>query len=67
MITWHLREVMDAKSIDYKELARRTGMNAKVCSRLSTHPPKSLNRETCNALCKALDCQPGDLQRYVPD
>lgn len=28
---------------------------------------KSITTDTINKLCKALDCQPGDLMEYKPD
>ena len=34
---------------------------------LFTAVPLSTDRETLEAICAALDCQPGDILEYVPD
>lgn len=50
-----------------RELAQRTGITEANLSILKTGKAKALRLTTLNALCQALDCQPGDLLEYVPD
>jgi Predicted transcriptional regulator len=49
------------------ELADRVGISAANLSILKTGKAKAIRFSTLNALCKALDCQPGDLLEYAPD
>ena len=49
------------------ELAQRIGISAANLSILKTGKAKAVRFTTLDAICKALDCQPGDLLEYVPD
>jgi putative transcriptional regulator len=49
------------------ELAEKVGISAANLSILKTGKAKAIRFSTLNALCKALDCQPGDLLEYAPD
>ena len=49
------------------ELAEKVGISAANLSILKTGKAKAVRFSTLNALCKALDCQPGDLLEYKPD
>ncbi|MBR3292026.1 MAG: helix-turn-helix transcriptional regulator [Bacteroidales bacterium] len=49
------------------ELAQRIGISAANLSILKTGKAKAVRFTTLEAICKALDCQPGDLLEYVPD
>lgn len=49
------------------ELAQRIGISAANLSILKTGKAKAVRLSTMDALCKALDCQPGDLLEYKPD
>lgn len=48
------------------ELADRVGISAANLSILKTGKAKAVRFTTLSALCKALDCQPGDLLEYRP-
>lgn len=48
------------------ELAEKVGISAANLSILKTGKAKAVRFTTLNALCKALDCQPGDLLEYAP-
>ncbi len=52
---------------DYRELAEATGMHPGTISKLKNNLSDRLEMQTLLKLCKALDCQPGDLLRYIPD
>ena len=49
------------------ELAQKIGISAANLSILKTGKAKAVRFTTLSALCKALDCQPGDLLEFQPD
>lgn len=48
-------------------LARMIGITDANLSLLKSGKVKGLRFSTLDALCRALDCQPGDLLEYQPD
>ena len=49
------------------ELAERIGISPTNLSILKTGKDKAVRFTTLDAICKALDCQPGDVLEYRPD
>lgn len=49
------------------ELAEKVGISATNLSILKTGKAKAIRFSTLDALCSALDCQPGDILEYTPD
>ena len=49
------------------ELAQRVGITIANLSILKTNKAKAVRFTTLDALCRELDCQPGDLLEYRPD
>ncbi|MBQ6300449.1 MAG: helix-turn-helix transcriptional regulator [Bacteroidales bacterium] len=49
------------------ELAQKIGISAANLSILKTGKAKAVRFTTLDAICRALDCQPGDLLEYKPD
>lgn len=49
------------------ELAEKVGISATNLSILKTGKTKAIRFSTLDALCRALDCQPGDILEYTPD
>lgn len=49
------------------ELAGKVGISAPNLSILKTGKAKAVRLTTLESLCRALDCQPGDLLEYRPD
>lgn len=49
------------------ELEEKTGIALNNLSVLKTGKAKAIRFSTLNQLCKALNCQPGDLIQYVAD
>ncbi|WP_309104723.1 helix-turn-helix transcriptional regulator [Microbacterium sp.] len=49
------------------ELAERIGITPTNLAVLKNGRAKAVRFTTLDALCEALDCQPGDLLRWVPD
>ncbi len=50
-----------------RELAARIGLSEQSLSLLKSGKVRGVRFATLNAICEALDCQPGDLLEYVPD
>ena len=48
------------------ELAEKVGITPVNLSILKTGKAKAVRFSTLSALCKALDCQPGDILEYRP-
>ena len=48
------------------ELAERIGITPANMSILKTGKAKAIRFSTLDAICKALDCQPGDILEYRP-
>ena len=48
------------------ELAEKIGITAANLSIIKTGKAKAIRFTTLAALCKALDCQPGDILEYQP-
>ena len=49
------------------DLAERMGMTLANLSVLKTNKARAIRFSTLEALCKELDCQPGDLLEWTPD
>ena len=67
MVKYKLFEFMTKIGIDkgQKNYLRKNGLNPKTVD--SIIKGKSVTIDTINALCKLLNCQPGDIMEYVPD
>lgn len=60
-------DVMMAKrKMSLTELATRVDITLANLSILKTGKAKAIRFGTLEAICKALDCQPGDVLEYVP-
>ena len=58
-------DVMLAKrKMSSQELAERIGITAANLSVLKTGKAKAIRFSTLDAICKALNCQPGDILEY---
>jgi len=49
------------------ELAEKIGISAANLSILKTGKAKAVRFSTLESICKALDCQPGDILEYASD
>lgn len=49
------------------ELSERIGISVTNLSLLKTGRVKGIRFNTLEAICRELDCQPGDILEYVPD
>ena len=61
-------DVMLAKrKMQSKELAEKIGITLANLSILKTGKAKAIRFSTLEAICKELDCQPGDILEYTED
>lgn len=61
-------DVMLAKrKMSVTELSERVGITLANMSILKTGKAKAVRLSTLEAICEALDCQPGDILEYQPD
>ena len=63
----NLSVVMAKRRMSSQELAERVGITQANLSILKTGKAKAIRFSTLDAICKALDCQPGDLLDFVED
>ncbi len=49
------------------DLSERIGISVTNLSLLKTGKVKGIRFSTLEAICKELDCQPGDILEYIPD
>lgn len=66
-ITVNLDVMMAKRHISSGELAEQIGLTPANLSILKNNKAKAVRFSTLEALCKALDCQPGDLLEYTPE
>ena len=68
MVKVKVFEVMARQGIRTRvELARTVGLTEANMGKIVNGDIKAIRLDTINALCRVLDCQPGDLFEYVPD
>ena len=61
-------DVMLAKrKMSVTELSERVGITMANISVLKNGKAKAIKISTLNSICKALECQPGDILEYVDD
>lgn len=61
-----LDRVMADRKIGLNELAEQVGVTNVNLSKLKNGHVNAVRFSTLNAICKALDCQPGDILEYQP-
>lgn len=63
----NLDVMMARRKMSLNELSERVDLTLSNLSILKTGKAKAIRFSTLDAICKALDCQPGDLLEYVND
>lgn len=66
-ITVNIDVMLARRKMSSGELAEKVGISATNLSILKTGKAKAVRFSTLEALCRALDCQPGDILEYVPE
>ncbi len=67
MIVIRIDVMLARRKMSVTELAEKVGITLANLSILKNGRAKALRLETLDKLCKALDCQPGDLLEFVED
>ena len=67
MIQINLDRVMAQKRISAGRLAELIDLTPANLSILKNNRAKAVRFSTLNALCRELECQPGDILEYIPD
>ncbi len=66
-ITVNIDVMLARRKMSSGELAEKVGISATNLSILKTGKAKAVRFSTLEAVCRALDCQPGDILEYVPE
>jgi putative transcriptional regulator len=66
-IVVRLDVMMAKRKVRSNELAEAIGITQSNLSLLKSGHVRGVRFSTLEAICKALECQPGDLLEYVPD
>ena len=66
-ITVNIDVMLALRKMSSGELAEKVDISATNLSILKTGKAKAIRFSTLEALCRALDCQPGDILEYTPD
>ena len=67
MIIVNIDVMLAKRKMKVGELASLIGITNANLSILKNGKAKEVRMETLNAICKALDCQPGDILSFEPD
>ena len=65
-IILRLDRVMADRKMSLNELAGRVGIANVNLSKIKTGKVSAIRFSTLDAICEALDCQPGDILEYRP-
>lgn len=63
----NLNVMLAKRKMSMTELADRVGITLANLSVLKTGKAKAIRFSTLEAVCEALDCQPGDILEYVKE
>ena len=55
------------RKMSVTELSEKVGITMANISILKNGKAKAIKLDTLNKICRALDCQPGDILEYLPD
>ena len=65
MIRIKLKALLAEKNVKQKDLSKMTGIRQPTLSAMNSNTVKHIPLNVLDAICAALDCQPGDLLEYV--
>jgi len=66
-IQTNLDVMMAKRKMSLTELSSRIGISMTNLSLLKTGKVKGIRFSTLEAICRELECQPGDILEYLPD
>ena len=67
MIVLNLDVMMAKRKMSLNELSERVGITLANLSILKNNRAKAVRFSTLESICKALNCQPGDILKYVDE
>ena len=67
MIVVNLDVMMAKRKMTLSQLSEKVDITLANLSILKNNKTKAVRFSTLEAICAALDCQPGDILEYVPD
>lgn len=67
MIVINLDVMLAKRKVKSKDLAAQVGITEQNLSLIKTGKVKGIRLATLNAICRHLDCTPGDILEYRPD
>lgn len=67
MITVNLDVMLARRKMSLTELSERVGVTIANLSVLKTGKARAVRFSTLDALCRALDCQPGDILEFTEE
>lgn len=65
-IITRLDRVLADRKIQLTDLSEKVNISLVNLSNLKTGKVKAIRFSTLNAICKELNCQPGDILEYIP-
>lgn len=63
----NLDVVMAKRKVGLTQLASEVDITLANLSILKNNKAKAVRFSTLDSICKALDCQPGDILQYIPE
>lgn len=67
MIIVRLDRMLADRKMQLNQLAEEVGVSVVNLSNLKTGKVKAIRFSTLEAICRVLDCQPGDILEYTED
>ena len=67
MIMVNLDQMLARRRMSLTQLSEAVGLTMANLSILKTGKAKAVRFSTLDAICRALDCQPGDILSYEPE
>ncbi len=67
MIIVNLDEMLEKRNMTVTELSERVGITMANISILKNNKAKAIRFTTLEAICKVLECQPGDILEFLDD
>ena len=67
MIEVNLDVMLAMRKMSSQELSEKVGITPANLSILKTGKARAIRFSTLEAICCSLECQPGDILRYIPD
>lgn len=66
-VTIHLDRLLVERKMTLTELSERVGVTLSNLSILKTGKARAVRFSTLDAICREMECQPGDLLRFEPE